>query len=124
MQTLILVVDDNRSALNIIAQELAEANFRVITSTNGEKALELIKRHHPKIVITETVLPTMDGYELLRIIQLQKAETRPIVFFLTHQTSDHSVFKGWQSGADAYLTKPYNLEELLGYIQNSISPQE
>lgn len=124
MKTLILAVDSDSYYLNYVSRDLTFKGYEVITASDGKRALEQIIRFNPKIVITETVLPKMDGYELLKSIQLLDPTIRPKVIFLSNQCSDHSVFKGWRSGVDAYVTKPYNDKALNNIIQRILDPLE
>ncbi len=108
----ILVVEDEPTVRRLLQYSLSK-RYRVLVATNGAEALELVHREAPDLIISDIMMPVMDGYELQR--QLQKEEaTRAIPFiFLTAKADEQSRREGIRMGVDDYLTKPFDVEELL-----------
>jgi len=113
----ILVADDEADLVSIVKMRLEANNYLVITAFDGQEALEKARKEKPDLVILDLMLPKMDGY---KVCGLLKADTRynkiPIIMFIARaQESDEKL--GFEVGADAYITKPFEAEILLGKIK-------
>ena len=116
----ILVVDDNQELLFFLHTILSE-EFRVITASNGKEGLEKAIKYLPNMIVSDVVMPEMDGFELLKNDQ-RKCEYQSYSFvLLTSQTESDSRLKGWNVGTDAFLTKPFQIEELFLICENLIT---
>ncbi|MDC6365938.1 MULTISPECIES: response regulator [Flavobacteriaceae] len=115
MKKILLVEDDASLRENI--EELLDLNgFRVFTAPNGKVAIEVAQKEHPDLVLCDIMMPEMDGYEVLEELSSFEA-TRNIPFiFVSAKTERHDVRKGMDMGADDYLTKPFEEEELINTI--------
>ncbi len=90
----------------------------MITANDGQEALVMVEEYHPDLIVTDIVMPRMNGYELVRRVR-QKAEFRLLpVILLTARTKTQERILGYQSGCDLYLPKPFELEELAAAIRN------
>jgi two-component system KDP operon response regulator KdpE len=110
---LILVVDDEPALVRLIRAELQSEGYAVITAGRGEEALTRLEDDHPDLVILDLMLPGIDGFETLRRIRQQ---SRLPVIMLTARAGDADKLKGLHGGADDYLTKPFNPEELTARV--------
>ena len=108
MQT-ILAVDDDPAQLKVIEMSLREANYEPITATNGEEALKAFRQHQPDLVVLDVMMPGMDGWETC--YRIRQISAVPIIFLTGRQTTDDKV-SGFKLGADDYLVKPFDLQEL------------
>jgi len=120
-------VDDNRTEILIVEDSLTQAmeleylleqnNYTVFLTHSGPQALEFIGSHRPSIVISDIVMPQMDGYELCRRIKENKSTRDISLILLTSLSETRDVIKGLQCGADKFFTKPYDEKLLLSAIQ-------
>ncbi|MBN2200577.1 response regulator [bacterium] len=113
----ILIVEDSHTQAQHLRHVLELNRYKVTIAYNGEEACQALLKFKPTIVISDVVMPEMDGYELCRRIK-QNEETRKIpVILLTQLSSPHDIIKGLECGADHFITKPYNKEHLLSHLQ-------
>lgn len=107
----ILLVEDEEHLLEAIKLNLEFEGYQVITANNGLSAVQTFREGRYHLVILDVMLPEMDGFEVCEIIRFENAEV-PILFLTAKNTSEDRIH-GLKKGADDYLTKPFNLEELL-----------
>ncbi|KAA5546771.1 hybrid sensor histidine kinase/response regulator transcription factor [Adhaeribacter rhizoryzae] len=119
---LILVVEDHDELLTFISQELG-SKYRVITATNGAEGWQLTQQELPDLIITDVTMPQMDGFSLCQKIKSTPLTTHIAVILLTAQTSTNNRVQGLSSGANDYLTKPFNLQELHLRVANWLNYQ-
>ncbi|MDH7568672.1 MAG: response regulator [Armatimonadota bacterium] len=113
----ILVVDDERHIVRLVQVNLERAGYEVVTAFDGKEAVSKVKDVRPDLIVCDVMMPYMDGFEVLRTIRADP-ETREIPFImLTAKAQDADIFRGWSSGVDAYLTKPFNPMELLAFVK-------
>lgn len=118
MPLLILVADDDPGIRLSISQYLELVGYGTVTAQNGLEALKRVEEYQPQLLITDVLMPLMDGYELVRRIR-QKPMFRLLpVVFLTARNSTKERIQGYQAGCDVYLPKPFELEELGVVIRN------
>jgi two-component system, OmpR family, alkaline phosphatase synthesis response regulator PhoP len=113
----ILAVDDEPSIRRLVEVNLQRAGYAITTAPDGQEALNQIARERPDMVLLDVMMPRMDGFELLRRLKADPATAGIPVLMLTAKAQDADVFRGLQSGADFYLTKPFNPKELLMWVQ-------
>jgi two-component system alkaline phosphatase synthesis response regulator PhoP/two-component system response regulator VicR len=113
----ILAVDDEKAIVRLVQVNLEREGYQVVTAYDGREALEKVASERPDLVVLDVMMPYMDGFEVLQ--QMKKdPETRDIpVIMLTAKAQDADVFRGWQSGVDCYLTKPFNPMELKAFVK-------
>jgi two-component system, OmpR family, alkaline phosphatase synthesis response regulator PhoP len=107
----ILLVEDEENLLDAIKLNLELENYEVEVADTGKKALKKIASQRFNLIILDVMLPEVDGFEICQ--QLRLSDTETPVLFLTAKDSSEDKVKGFKLGADDYLTKPFNLEELL-----------
>lgn len=114
----ILVVDDDLGTRLSISDYLELSGYSVITANDGQDGLKMVEECHPNLIVTDIVMPRMNGYELVRQVR-QKPKFRLLpVILLTARTKTQERILGYQSGCDLYLPKPFELEELAAAIHN------
>ncbi len=116
----ILVVEDEKDTRYILDKLLSKNGYEVITSINGEEALEILKKQKPKVIIADWTMPVMDGIELCKI--LKGNENYKLIYFiiLTARASLKDRVIGLDVGADDFLVKPVDNQELLARIRSGI----
>lgn len=113
----ILAVDDEKHIVRLVQANLERVGYTVVTANDGKEALQKVEEENPDLVILDVMMPYMDGFEVLQNLR-RNPGTRDIpVIMLTAKAQDADVFKGWQSGVDCYLTKPFNPMELLSFVK-------
>jgi len=120
----ILIVEDSPTQALQVKRILEEEGFITAVCRNGKDALWYLKEHKPTIIISDIVMPEMDGYQLCSVIKKDETLRDIPVILLTALTSPEDVIKGLQSGADNFITKPYEKEFLLSRIHYILVNQE
>ncbi len=127
----VLVVDDYPALVTLTKHKLIQRGFDVITAQNGEDAFKLMETEYPDLVITDVEMPIMDGYELCAKIKETSQFSQIPVILVTSMVTTESLMKGISSGADNYLTKPYDddtlftkIDELLAQSLSPLSERE
>lgn len=113
-QPVILAVDDDSGILQFIKAELNTQGFVAITAQTGEEAIRLVEEQRPDLVLLDVIMPEMNGLEVLR--RLREISQVPIVL-LTAKNRDQDKIRGLDMGADDYLAKPFNPEELSARVR-------
>ena len=109
--TNILVVEDNAGLRRLIGIHLRRAGYEVSEAADGQAALDLLEHSRVHLIITDVMMPRLDGYGLIR--ELREAGDTTPVLMVTVKNSFDDMRTGFHAGADDYLTKPVNFEELL-----------
>jgi len=112
---LILLVEDESNLAAVIKLNLELEGYSVIIADNGQKSVEVFKNQKPDLVILDIMLPELNGIEACK--QMKKLNSETPILFLSAKSSGADKIEGLKSGGDDYLTKPFNLEELLLRVQ-------
>ena len=110
---LVLVVDDEPAIVRLVRAKLQADGYGVMTASRGEEAITALDDERPDLIILDLMMPGMDGYETLRRI---RSTTQVPVIMLTARAGDADRLKGFQVGADDYVTKPFNPDELAARV--------
>lgn len=116
----ILLVEDNREILNYIAKELS-AQYHIIKALNGQEALEVLQHDNVQLVISDIMMPVMDGIQLCRKMKTDLQHSHIPIIMLTAKNSLNSKIEGLEVGADAYIEKPFAFEHLTAQISNLLT---
>ena len=119
----VLVVEDTPDVIRMIRLSLHH-DFRVLAATDGAQGLELARRHHPSIIVTDLMMPVMDGLELTRRLREDPQLSHIPIVMLTARTEIESRVAGLQGGVDAYLGKPFSTKELVSTVRSLVRQQE
>jgi len=113
----ILCIEDDRDTASLICEELVDRGFEVRVAYNGREGLAAILKEPPDLVLSDVGMPGMSGFELLRTLTSMEPrfESMPFVFLTALSDHDNEI-KGWQLGADDYLTKPVDYDVLAALI--------
>jgi two-component system response regulator MprA len=114
MNERILIIEDDEAIVKIIRRTLAYEGYQVEAALDGEAGLELARNHHPDLIILDWMLPGMDGLEVCH--RLRSQENMPILMLTAKDTLQDRV-DGLDTGADDYMVKPFELDELLARIR-------
>ena len=111
--TSILVVDDEPQVVWVLQFSLEAEGYRTFAANNGVEALSGISEHHPNLMVLDIMMPTMDGWSVLEEMLKLPREERPRVVVVSALASLRDRAKAAELGADAYVPKPFNVDELL-----------
>ncbi len=117
----ILVVEDSSTTRKVIAVTLSQNDYHVIEACDGIEALSRLNEHNPDLILLDIILPKMDGYKILSIIKGNSDFKETPVIMLTSKDGFFSKMKGRMAGVTAYLTKPFDPQELLEIIRKNLS---
>lgn len=118
MRLMILIADDDEGICLFVQEYLEIMGYSVITANNGKIALDLLTVNHPHLLITDIMMPQMDGYELVSRLRLRPEYRLLPVIFLTEKASMEERIRGYNLGCDFYLPKPFEVEELGAMVKN------
>jgi signal transduction histidine kinase len=119
----VLVVEDTPDVIRMIRLSLHH-DFRVMAAINGAQGLELAKKHHPSIIVTDLMMPVMDGLELTSHLRKDPQLSHIPIVMLTARNEVESRITGLQAGVDAYLGKPFSTKELVNTVRSLVRQQE
>ena len=117
----VLVIDDEPDVLLLCRVNLEHAGHQVIEAPDGEHGVALAREHRPDAVVLDLMLPTMDGFEVLRLLELDRAQTDVPVVVLTAKARERDRLRCLKGGADEFVTKPFSPEVLLKTIETLIA---
>ncbi|MBD2180881.1 response regulator transcription factor [Aerosakkonema funiforme] len=118
MPLIIVVADDDLAIRLFVSEYLEMYGYSVIAAEDGQEALEFVEAYHPHLLITDIMMPRMDGYELVRQVR-QRPEFRLLpVILLTERRSTEERIRGYELGCDLYLPKPFEINELGAIVRN------
>jgi two-component system alkaline phosphatase synthesis response regulator PhoP len=116
-QKKILAVDDERHIVRLVQVNLERAGYQVVSAFDGKEALKKVESEKPDLIVLDVMMPHMDGFEVLKRLKSDDKTRNIPVVMLTAKAQDADVFRGWASGVDCYLTKPFNPIELLTFVK-------
>jgi DNA-binding response OmpR family regulator len=110
----ILIVEDDRHIVALVRYILEREGYEIQVARDGVEGLEIAREYKPDLVVLDLNMPRMDGVEMCRRL---KSEQDPLVIFLTVHTERTAMARGYRAGADDYMVKPFELEDLLAHIK-------
>lgn len=113
MPSKILIVDDEPSIVLAINHLLSQSNYHTETAENGLEALQKVEQFKPDLIVLDVMMPEMDGFSVALKLRENPIFEKIKILFLTAKISDKDRFSGYASGADHYLTKPFDNDELV-----------
>jgi adenylate cyclase len=114
----ILVVDDQRANVEMVAGVLRARGYEVLTAMDGESALERVRSGHPDLVVSDILMPGMNGYDLCRRLRAEPETTLLPVILVTSLDPQSERLTGIEAGADDFLSKPINWDELFARVKS------
>lgn len=119
----VLLVEDNEDLVEMLTKLLSH-HYRVLTAYNGQEALDTLQSHKADIIVTDIMMPVMDGVELTRRLRQDPRLAQTPVIMLTAKRDDEDRAEAYRVGADAYITKPFNTSVLLARISNLLEHRQ
>ena len=112
MPSTILVVDDSPTEQKLIVDALKTSGHNLLTADDGEQALEMARKHQPKLILLDVILPKKNGFQVCRQLKTTPDTEEIKIVLVTSKTQDSDRFWGLKQGADDYLGKPFTQDEL------------
>mgnify|MGYP002623611347 CR=1 FL=1 len=109
----VLVVDDVPLNQTLVSKMLSRFNFRIRTAGNGLEAMEAVSAEKPSLILLDIMMPVLDGFEVLKLLKARKETADIRVIILSALNSNQDVVKGYELGANDFITKPVIMEKLV-----------
>ncbi len=119
----ILIVDDEPDLLAVLHFGLESEGFEVIEASDGERGLELARTTQPSLIVLDLMLPRLDGYKVCRALKFDERYRAIPIFILSARSGETDRRLALDLGADAYMTKPYDMKDLVARIRARIEMQ-
>lgn len=119
----ILAVDDERHIARLVQVNLERQGHQVTVAYDGEEALQKVAQERPDLIVCDVMMPRKDGFQVLTELKANPLTASIPVIMLTAKAQDADVFRGWSSGVDCYLTKPFQPTELINFVQRVLDSQ-
>ena len=113
----ILVVDDEVDLVKTIQFSLELGGYKVLVAYNGEDALTQARKENPDLILLDIMLPKLDGYKVCRLLKFDEQYKHIPILMMTAKTQEKDKLMGKETGANEYITKPFDIEELMGKIK-------
>ena len=113
----VLVVDDHPPTVQLVRTALEGLGMEIRTASNGAEGLLAVNEEKPDLIILDVMMPVLDGFQTLEILQQSEETDKIPVIMLTARSSDRDVAHGWRSGVTSYLTKPFSIDQLVALVQ-------
>ncbi len=117
----LLLIDDDPNLILLVKDYLEFRGYNVVTAENGREALEILDDNVPDMIICDVMMPEMDGYSLVKHIREEPSTNRIPVLFLSAKGQSQDRVKGLNEGADVYMVKPFEPEELVAQVESSLN---
>jgi DNA-binding response OmpR family regulator len=116
MSDAVLVADDDDDILLLVTTRLKRDGYEIVSARNGSEALELAKRHVPRVAVLDVGMPGLDGLQVLEAIRADESLAGTRVLLLTAKAQESDVRRGYDAGADAYVKKPFSPAHLAARV--------
>ena len=119
MRYKILLIEDDPNLVYIMEQVFMANGYDVLTATNGKQGLDVYHKDAPEFIITDWMMPIMDGLEFVK--ELRKSDKRTPILILTGKTSEEDAVEGYACGANSFMRKPFSMKEILANVDSYFS---
>jgi len=124
MSAKILIIEDEEDILTALQIRLVANGYEIISASDGPEGLRKARTDGPDLIILDIMLPKLDGYQIARMLKYDENYRNIPIIMLTAKVQQSDVKQGLESGADAYMTKPFKGEELLAQIETLLSKRK
>lgn len=114
----ILVVDDETDLVETLRFSLELEGFDVLVGYNGEEGLNQARKENPDLILLDLMLPKLDGYKVCRLLKFDERYKHIPILMLTAKTQEKDKATGMETGANEYITKPFEMDEVMNKVKN------
>lgn len=118
----VMIVDDEPNIIMSLEFLMKKSNYQVFIARNGTEALEILKTETPDGILLDIMMPDVDGYEICEHIRKTERLSHAKVIFLSAKSKQSDIEKGYELGADLYVTKPFSTRDLLKKVNELVPP--
>nr|QJH88371.1 Ycf29 [Pterocladia lucida] len=118
MKKYLLLVDDDLDLMYAVSRYLSNEGFSVISVSSGQDALKILQSKHIDLMVTDIIMPNLDGYDLIKLLRISPKFFNLPIIFLTAKGMTSDRIKAYDLGCSSYLTKPFDPNELLSIVRN------
>lgn len=123
-QRRLLLIDDDPNLILLVKDYLEFRGYEVITAENGREALDILEKENPDMIICDVMMPEMDGYSFVKHVRENPRTNWIPVLFLSAKGQSQDRVKGLNTGADVYMVKPFEPEELVAQVESSLKQSD
>ncbi len=123
MPATVLVVDDSPTAQRLIRLAVEAGGYRVLTASDGDEAIDVARRERPDLIVLDIILPKKNGFQVCRHLKALPETSGIKVVLLSSKSHEMDILWGKRQGADGYLTKPFESEQLLACIESALQAE-
>jgi DNA-binding response OmpR family regulator len=120
---LVLIADDDEDILQLLAFRLERAGYETVQAQNGNQALQLARDLQPALAVLDVMMPGLDGYDVTRELRRNEGTSTMPVILLTARAQSSDVARGLAAGADDYLKKPFDAQDLKDRVERLLRPR-
>lgn len=124
MTTKILIADDEPNILVSLEYLMKREGFEVLIAHDGQEALDLLRREHPRLLLLDVMMPIKTGFEVCQEVRADEAVKDTLILMLTAKGRETDIVKGLALGANAYMTKPFSTRELVAKVQSLLGGED
>jgi DNA-binding response OmpR family regulator len=121
MPPCLLIAEDDSNVLDLLAGYFSEKGYVVHTAQNGQEALNLVKQVKPDVLISDVMMPVMNGFQLVRELSQNYDTPMPRIILLTSRADSDDARRGLNIGADVYISKPFQLAEVAKHVEKLLN---
>jgi DNA-binding response OmpR family regulator len=119
----VLVVDDQPNIVRLLEMTL-QKEYEVFTALDGQQVLDLVAEHHPEVIVLDVLMPVLDGYRVLHRVKSNPETAGTCVIMLTQKDRPDDIMLGFNIGADYYVPKPFNVNDVAALIRRHFSTEK
>ena len=120
----ILIVDDEQDIVETLRFSLEMEGFQCLSSYDGTDGLKKAQEENPDLIILDIMLPKIDGYRICRLLKFDEKYRHIPIIMLTARAQEKDISTGKETGADEYVTKPFEMDTLIGLVKQYVKPDE
>jgi DNA-binding response OmpR family regulator len=120
---LIVIADDDADVLDLVRFRLEQGGYETAAADDGEEALRLARERHPDLCVLDVMMPRMNGFQVVEALRADGATEAIPVLLLTATVQDKDISRGFEVGANDYLRKPFDPQELLARVEALLAPR-
>lgn len=118
----VLVVDDDQLTLEILKTALENCEYEVVTAADGLDALNKARSEDPDMILLDIMLPKLQGYQVCRLLKFDDQYSHIPIIMITGKAGDENRALGLKTGADEYVTKPFEIDDILKIVSDHLKP--